>query len=218
MSTEHLVINDALQTYLAHAHSAAGDPLLAELHRETRESCPDFAQMQISGPQGTLLSILIAVTGSRSVVEVGTFTGYSSLCMARALPADGRLLCCDISAEWTAIAERYWERAGVADRIDLRLAPAAETLSTLPSGTVFDFAFIDADKPGYDTYYELLLPRMRRNALFVFDNMLFGGKIEDPALEGAVALDRLNRKLARDPRVETVLMPFSDGLHLARVR
>ncbi len=218
MSTKHLILNDTLQSYLAPMHSARGDALLEELRAETQKLCGERAVMQISGPQGTLLSLLIGVTQARNVVEIGTFTGYSALCMARALPADGRLLCCDISEEWTAVGLRYWERAGVTHKIDLRVAPAGETLRSLPSGTRFDFAFIDADKPGYDLYYEALLPMMRPNALFVFDNMLYNGKIEDPIDEGAVALNALNRKLSADPRVESVLLPFSDGLNFARVR
>jgi caffeoyl-CoA O-methyltransferase len=218
MSTEHLILNEALQSYLAPLHSGHGDALLEELRVETQKLCGERAVMQISGPQGTLLSLLIGITQARNAVEVGTFTGYSALCMARALPADGRLLCCDISEEWTAVGRRYWERAGVAHKIDLRIAPAGETLRSLPPGTKFDLAFIDADKPGYDAYYEALLPMMRPNALFVFDNMLYNGKIEDPVDEGALALNALNRKLSADPRVESVLLPFSDGLNFARVR
>jgi len=128
MSTQHLILNESLQFYLAPLHSAQGDPLLAELTAETRRLCGERAVMQISAPQGTLLSLLVTATHAQSVVEVGTFTGYSALCMARALPADGKLLCCDISEEWTAVARRYWQRAGVADKIDLRVAPAFETL------------------------------------------------------------------------------------------
>lgn len=199
-------------------HSGAGDALLAELQRETRTLFPERAEMQISAAQGTLLSMFAGLTAAHTMVEVGTFTGYSAICLARALPSGGRLLCCDISEEWTAVARRYWQRAGVADRIDLRLGPALETLQALPAGARFDLAFIDADKPGYDAYYEALLPRMRQGGLFIFDNMLFNGRIEDAADESALALNALNRKLSTDPRVESVLMPFSDGLNLARVR
>ncbi len=218
MSTEHLLLNESLQSYLAAMHSAQGDALLEELRVETQELCGERAVMQISGPQGTLLSLLVGVTRAASVIEVGTFTGYSALSMARALPPNGRLICCDISEEWTAVGRRYWERAGVATKIDLRIGPALETIHALPPGTAFDLAFIDADKPGYDSYYEALLPMMRKSALFVFDNMLYNGKIEDPIDEGAVALNALNRKLSTDPRVESVLLPFSDGLNFARVR
>ncbi len=218
MSTEHLILNESLQSYLAPMHSAHGDALLEELRSETQKLCGDRAVMQISGPQGTLLSLLVGVTRASSIIEVGTFTGYSALCMARALPPEGRLICCDISEEWTAVGRRYWERAGVAKKIDLRVAPALETICALPPEAKFDLAFIDADKPGYDAYYEALLPHLRKNALFVFDNMLYNGRIEDPADEGAVALNALNRKLSTDPRVESVLLPFSDGLNFARVR
>lgn len=218
MSSQHLILNEALQQYLEPLHSAHGDTLLEELRAETIRLCGERSVMQISAPQGSLLSLLARACGARNIIEVGTFTGFSALCLARALPAGGRLYCCDINEDWTAVARRYWERAGVADRIDLRIAPAAETIRALPADLRLDFAFIDADKPGYETYYELLLPRMRQNALFVFDNMLFDGRIENPDLESAAALNALNRKLARDPRVESVLLPFADGLHVARVR
>lgn len=218
MSSKHLILNEALQRYLEPLHSAHADPLLDELRAETIQLCGERAVMQISAPQGTLLSLLAQACGARNIIEIGTFTGFSALCLARTLPPGGRLICCDISEEWTAVARRYWERAGVADRIALHLAPADETIRALRSDLVFDFAFIDADKPGYDAYYELLLPRMRPNALFVFDNMLFDGRIEQTDHESAVALNALNQKLARDPRVESVLLPFADGLHVVRVR
>lgn len=218
MSSKHLILNDALQRYLEPLHSGHADRLLDELRAETIQLCGERAVMQISAPQGTLLSLLAQACGARNIIEIGTFTGFSALCLARALPPGGQLICCDISEEWTAVARRYWERAGVADRIALHLAPAAETISALRTDLVFDFAFIDADKPGYDAYYELLLPRMRPNALLVFDNMLFDGRIEQTDHESAVALNALNQKLARDPRVESVLLPFADGLHVVRVR
>ena len=218
MSSKHLPLTEPLQSYLADKHSSAPDPLLAELQAETHARFPERAEMQISPAQGTLLSILVGLTRARSVVEVGTFTGYSALCLARALPADGRLLCCDVSEEWTAVGRRYWQRAGVAEKIDLRIAPASDTLRALAPEAKFDLAFIDADKPGYDAYFEILVPHMRKDALFIFDNMLFNGRIEDSSDESAVALNALNHKLAADSRVESVLMPFSDGLHLARVR
>ncbi len=218
MSSEHLILNEALQRYLGDLAEAAPDPLLGALRDETIERCGDRSVMQISRPQGALLSVLVGLTGARSVIEVGTFTGYSSLCMARALPAGGRLLCCDVSEEWTAVARRYWAMAGVTDRIDLRLGPAQETIAALAPGAPFDLAFIDADKSGYDHYFEALLPRMRSGALFVFDNMLWSGRVVSPSDVDTRAIDALNRKLARDPRVESVLLPFADGLHLARVR
>ena len=147
-------------------------------------------------------------------------TGPSSICIARGLPERGRLLCLDVSEEWTSIARKYWARAGVDKKIELRLGPAAESLKKLERGRRFDFAFIDADKPGYDTYYELVLPRMRPNGLILFDNMLWGGRL---GKKGRIkhpngrAIDRLNRKLARDPRVQSVLLSIGDGVNLCRV-
>jgi len=152
----------------------------------------------------------------KSALEVGTFTGFSSICIARGLAPGGRLLCCDISAEWTAIARRYWQRAGVSDLIELRLAPASQTLAELEPGRTFDFVFIDADKEGYDGYYEQVLPRVVRSGLIVFDNMLSHGRVIDPQNERDRALDALNRKLARDSRVESVLLPIADGLNFCR--
>ena len=174
--------------------------------------------MQISPEQGSFFTVLIAALGVKSAVEVGTFTGYSAICIARGLPPGGRLLCCDVSEEWTKIARRYWARDGVDKKIELRLGPAGNTLRALPPGQTFDFAFIDADKTGYDTYYELLLPRIATNALMIFDNMFMGSPKEPgAALEASgQALDKLNRKLAMDPRVESVLMPIADGLMICR--
>ena len=136
------------------AHSTAQDELLARLAEETRRSFPDFAEMQITSDEGALLTMLVRLTGARNAVEVGTFTGYSSICIAHGLADGGRLLACDVSGEWTDVAQRYWAEAAVADRIELRLAPAAETLAALPSGPSIDFAFVDADKESYPTYYE----------------------------------------------------------------
>ena len=218
MSSKHLPLTDSLHAYLSDKHSGGGDPLLEELQRETRDLFPERAEMQISAAQGTLLSMLASLTTAESIVEVGTFTGYSAICLARALTPGGHLLCCDISEEWTNVARRYWERAGISDRIELRVAPALDTLRALPADQRFDLAFVDADKTGYDAYFETLLPHMCRGGLFVFDNMLFNGRIEDATDESAIALNALNRKLSTDPRVESVLMPFADGLNLARVR
>jgi caffeoyl-CoA O-methyltransferase len=215
--SKNLALTDAHYTYLRRQHSHAGDALLAELRRET-EALGDISRMLIPEEQGTLLGLLVAATGAREVIEIGTFTGYSSTCLARALPEGGRLLCCDQSDEWTAIARRYWAQTGVAERIELRLGRAAATLEALEPGRTFDFAFIDADKTGYDGYYEKLLPWMRRNGLMVFDNMLAHGRVLKPANEDDRALDALNHKLARDPRVECVLLPVADGLQLCRKR
>ena len=179
-----------------------------------------IAAMQVAPEQGAFLTMLTRLIGATSAVEVGTFTGYSSLCIARGLPADGRLLCCDVSEEWTSIARRYWKDAGVDDRIELRIAPAVETLEALPKDASIDFAFIDADKPNYRNYYEALLPRMRTNGVIGVDNVLWGGAVIDPAAtdENTTAIKEFNDFLATDDRVDVVMLPLSDGLTLARKR
>ena len=169
---------------------------------------------------GNFLQSVIKMADARQVVEVGTFTGYSALCLARALPKDGKLLCLDVDDDWTAIAKKYWERGGVSARIELRIGPAIETLRKLEPETTFDFAFIDADKTEYEVYYELILPRIRPNGVILFDNMFWGGLV----LEGlsdhpsARAVRELNEKLASDDRVECVLLPIADGIQLCRKR
>lgn len=189
------------------------------LRRETRAH--PRASMQIGPDQGLLLGFLVKLLGARRVVEVGTFTGYSALAMAMALPPGGRVLCCDISEEYTSVARRYWEEAGVADRIDLRLAPAGETLARLletegPGSQ--DLAFIDADKPGYDGYYEACLRLLRPGGLVALDNVLWSGRVADPAVSDAdtVALRALNLKVRDDARVDAVVLSVGDGLTLAR--
>ena len=174
--------------------------------------------MQIAAEQGTLMAILAGAIGARSAVEVGTFTGYSALCVARALPADGRLLCCDVNEEWTSIARRYWDRAGVANKITLKLGPAADTLNALPASHIFDFAFIDADKQSYPIYYEEILKRLRPNGLILIDNVLWKGAIVDEAIKDAdtLALRALNDFIAKDTRVEAVMLGVSDGLTVVR--
>ncbi|HEX4210704.1 MAG TPA: class I SAM-dependent methyltransferase, partial [Candidatus Binataceae bacterium] len=200
-------------------HGKNSDPILKELAEETA-SFGRISAMQITAEQGSFMQLLAASIGARSAVEVGTFTGYSSICVARALPADGRLLCCDVSDEWTAIARRYWERTGVMGKITLRLAPALETLRALPSDQSFDFAFIDADKTGYRQYYEEILRRTRPNGLILFDNVLWNGSVADPAdqSEDTRSIRELNDFLVTDPRVDTVLLPIADGLTICRKR
>jgi caffeoyl-CoA O-methyltransferase len=178
------------------------------------------SKCQISDDEGAFLSVLVAAVGVKSAIEVGTFTGYSSLCIARALPQDGRLICLDASDKWTATARKYWAKTGLRDRIDLRLGPALTTLQQLEPGLTFDFAFIDANKTEYDAYYELLLPRVRRGGLILFDNMLWGGRLGSGAVKEATgrAIDALNHKLARDPRVEAVLLSLADGIQFCRKR
>lgn len=216
---KYVSLNDDLYQYLCRHRSDAEDPVLNALRKET-EALGDDARMQISQEQGGFMTILAAAIGARSAIEVGTFTGYSSICIARGLAADGRLICIDESADWTAIARRYWAQAGVENRIELRLGAAIPILKALPSTMTFDFAFIDAGKTEYDAYYELILPRVRPNGLILFDNMLWGGRLAGGAVDhpSGRAIDELNKKLARDPRVETVLLPIADGLQLCRKR
>jgi caffeoyl-CoA O-methyltransferase len=162
----------------------------------------------------------VRLLGARRVVEVGTFTGYSALCLARGLPADGRLLCCDINDNWVSVGRPFWERAGVADRIEVRLGPAAETLAALPPDPVIDLAFIDADKTGYAVYYEALLSRLRPNGVILVDNVLWGGRVLDRAARDAdtVAIRAFNDQLVADERIDLVMIPVADGLTLARKR
>jgi caffeoyl-CoA O-methyltransferase len=219
MAAKYVTLNDALYDYVVNCRSRVDDPVLDALRAET-ESLGDIARMLISHEQGNFLTILTKLLNVRSAVEVGTFTGYSSICVARGLAMGGRLTCFDISAEWTGVAQRYWEKDGLVDRVELRLGDARKELNNWEPAEPLDLVFIDADKPGYDTYFEMLLPKLKANGLFIFDNMVWGGRIiEKPLIEpDGVALDLLNRKLARDPRVESVLLPFADGLHCARKR
>jgi caffeoyl-CoA O-methyltransferase len=202
------------------AHSTAQDDLLARLAEETRTTFPDFAGMQISSDEGALLTMLARLCGARNAVEVGTFTGYSSICIARGLAEGGRLLACDVSGEWTEVAQRYWAEAGVADRIELRLAPAAETLATLPDEQTIDLAFVDADKESYPTYYEELVRRLRPGGLVLLDNVLLGGRVLDDGEQGekAVAMRAVNDRVAADDRVDVVMLPLRDGVTVARRR
>ena len=179
------------------------------------------AGMQIGADLGALLRLLIELTGARRTIEIGTFTGYSALAVAMALPPDGRIICCDINEEWTRIARRYWREAGVADRIDLRLAPALDTLRDLlrdPGPSSFDFAFVDADKTGYDGYYEACLTLLRPGGLIAFDNTLWSGAVADPTKTDpdTVALRALNLKVRDDARVTSCLVSIGDGVLLAR--
>ena len=202
------------------AHSTAQDDVLARLAEETRTSFPDSAGMQITADEGALLTMLVRLASARNAVEVGTFTGYSSICIARGLADGGRLLACDVSGEWTDVARRYWADAGVAERIELRLAPAAETLSALPTEPTIDFAFVDADKESYPTYYEELVSRLRPGGLVLLDNVLLGGRIFDDGEQGerAVAMRAVNDRVAADDRVDVVMLPIRDGVTVARRR
>jgi caffeoyl-CoA O-methyltransferase len=202
------------------AHSTAPDAIVESLVRETKAKLGPQSRMQISPQQSHFLHLVARAIGARCAVEVGTFTGLSALSVARALPDDGRLLCCDVSEEWTAIGRPYWEQAGVAHKIDLRIGPALDTLRALPPDTTFDLAFIDADKSNYASYYETLLPLTRADGLIVIDNTLWSGTVLDDTVTDAdtVAIRSLNDALVADDRVEVVLLPISDGLTLVRKR
>jgi caffeoyl-CoA O-methyltransferase len=216
MDDKFTSLTPSIYAYLL-AHNPPRDRVLEELAAETA-ALGGWSVMQIAHEQGAFLALLAKLLGARRIVEVGTFTGYSAICLARGLAPEGRLLCCDVSEEWTAIARRYFERAGVADRIDLRIAPGLETLGALPERPEIDLVFIDADKTNYQNYYEALLPRVRPGGLFVFDNVLWMGEVANPQNqdESTVAIRALNDHVARDPRVDAVMLPIADGVTLAR--
>ena len=212
-------LNPEAQAYLVD-HSRPADDVLETLVEETRKATGGLSLMQIAPEQGAFMQLLVAATGARSAIEVGTFTGYSSICIARGLPEDGRLLCLDTSEEWTEIARRAWEKAGVAHKIELQIAPAADALRALPEDTRFDFAFIDADKPNYGVYYDEILKRMPSGGLIVCDNVLWMGAVIDPEAkdENTLAIRAFNDRVAGDARVETAMIAVGDGLLLARKR
>ena len=194
------------------------DAVQRELIEATTELGP-ISMMQIAPEQGAFMTILTRLIGARRAIEVGTFTGYSALCIARGLPEDGELICCDVSDEWTSIGRPYWEKAGVAHKIDLRIAPAAETLRALPEERSFDLAFIDADKSGYPTYYEELKRRVRPGGVILVDNVLWSGRVADPEADddNTRHIRAFNDMVAADTSVERVILPISDGLTLIRV-
>ncbi len=220
MSATTIAMTEALYAYLLEA-TVREPELLARLRRET--AALPSAGMQISPEQGQLMRLLIELTGARRALEVGVFTGYSSTVVALALPADGKLVACDVSHEWTAIARRYWREAGVASKIELFVQPALATLEQLlaagQAGS-FDFAFIDADKERYDSYYERCLSLLRPGGLLAVDNALWGGAVADVTNQSVEtrALRALNQKIAADARVTGSLLPIGDGLYLARKR
>ena len=183
---------------------------------EATHALGGVAMMQISPEQGAFMTFLTRVLDVRVAVEVGTFTGYSALCIARGLAPGGSLLCCDVSDEWTSIGQPYWDAAGVADRIDLRIAPALDTLRALPTDRTIDLAFIDADKPNYAAYYEELLARMSSRGVILVDNVLWGGSVIDPVAidDNTAAIKAFNEMVANDPRVSAVMLPIGDGLTL----
>jgi caffeoyl-CoA O-methyltransferase len=200
-------------------HNPPLDPAQRALVDTTHRELADEAGLQTAQEQGPLLAFLVRLTGARQIVEVGTFTGFSTLSMAQALPDDGRVIACDVSQEWTAVGRAAWAQAGVADRIDLRIAPAIETLRALPGGRWIDLVFLDADKGSYVDYWEELVPRMSPGGLLVVDNTLFHGQVTDPAATGgAAAIRAFNDRVRADDRVDDVLLTVADGLTLARAR
>lgn len=220
MSRRTLKLTDELYEYMLSV-SLREPELLRRLREETAD-LPE-SECQISPEQGQFMAFLVKLIGARRTLEVGVFTGYSSLVVALALPEDGQVVACDVSSEWTAVARRYWQEAGVAHKVDLRLAPAIETLDDLledGQGDSFDFAFVDADKMEYDAYYERCLQLVRPGGLIAFDNVFRHGRVADPAAtdEGTRVIQALNQKLHGDGRIDLSMIPISDGVTLARKR
>ena len=220
MTTRTLSVTPDIHRYLVE-HSVHEHPLLSKL-REVTSSMPN-AQMQIGPEQGQFMALLARLLGARRCIEVGVFTGYSSLAVALALPEEGRIVACDVSEEWTSIARSFWREAGVEHKIQLKLQPAVKTLEELLAAggaNSYDFAFIDADKPAYGTYYELLMKLVRPGGLITVDNTLWSGDVANPAKNDAntVALREFNDRLYRDDRIDLSLLPIGDGLTLARKR
>lgn len=220
MSNKSIGLSDELHEYLLSVSLRESD-LMRQLREETAEH--PKSQMQIAPEQAQFFQLLVKLIGARRTVEIGVFTGYSALAVAEVLPSTGTLVACDVSEEYTQVARRYWEEAGVADRIDLRIAPAAETLTALldagEAGT-FDFSFIDADKEQYDTYYEKSLELLRPGGVIALDNVFRDGRVTDPDIddESVWAIQRLNEKIHDDERVELSMLPLADGLTLAMKR
>ena len=222
MSSRSIGLSDDLHDYLL-ANTLRESDLQRQLRAETASALAGSAAMQIAPEQGQFMALMAKLIGARLALEIGTFTGYSALAVAQALPANGRLIACDISAEWTAIGQRYWHEAGFADRIDLRLGNAVETLAALRTSAdagMFDLAFIDADKGNYKRYFEDCLALLRPGGLIMIDNVLWGGSVADPTDTdtATVAIRELNAALHRDERIDLSLVPIGDGLTLARKR
>ena len=218
MSSDAALLGQSLSAYIE-AHSSPPDEIQRDLITVTSNLGP-VSQMQIGVNQGAFMSMLVTLLQPKFAVEVGTFTGYSALTVARALPPDGRLLCCDVSKEWTDIARRYWERAGVADRIELRIGPALRTLQDLPHDPPVDFAFIDADKGSYIDYYEQLVPRLSKRGVILVDNALWDGQVADASYtdDTTAAIRAFNAYAAADPRVITTLLAVGDGVMMIAPR
>jgi caffeoyl-CoA O-methyltransferase len=206
-----------LNAYLT-AHSSPPDAVLRELANETADRYPNETSLQIAPEQGTFMTLMTQFVGVASAIEIGTFTGYSSICIARGLLDGGTLLCCDVSEEWTSVARKYWEKAGLTDRIELRLGPAMDTLLSLPDEEMFDLAFIDADKGNYLGYWREVLPRVRSGGLIMVDNTFSHGRVIDAGNDSPVviAVRDFNDHAAADDRVDLVMVPIGDGLTVAR--
>ncbi len=220
MPGKYLRFTDELYAYMLEQRTNADDPLLEALWTET-ESLGDISRMSISPDQASFMTLITALIGAKWAVEVGTFTGTSSIAISRGLVPGGKLFCFDMEFKWTSIARRYWMRAGVVDKIDLRLGDARQLLRTFRPQAPLDLVFIDADKESYDIYYELLLPHVRVGGLIIFDNMFGGGDVINPEQKFTPAnraIDQLNHKLAADKRIHSVLISIADGLHLCRKR
>jgi caffeoyl-CoA O-methyltransferase len=213
MATRSWLVDSAIGEYSS-SHTSPADDLVAQLRGRTEEVAGQLAMMQIGDDQARFMEILARASGARRAIEIGTFTGYSAYAVARGMGPEGRLLCCDVNEEWTAVARDFWERAGVADRIELRLAPAIETLKSLPYEETFDFAFVDADKTGYVDYFRELVPRMRVGGLLLADNTLQGGRVADESAqdESVVAIRAFNDVVLAEPRVVAALLPIGDGV------
>ncbi|MBX7554403.1 O-methyltransferase [Streptomyces sp. tea 10] len=210
-------LTSEVYTYLV-AQAEPQTPVQEGLVGRTR-ALGAMAEMQIPHEQGVLLTLLARLIGARLIVEVGTFTGYSTLALAEGLAPGGRVITCDKSEEWTSIAREAWKAAGVADRIDLRIAPALETLTALPAEPVIDLVFLDANKRSYESYWEQLVPRVRPGGLLLADNVLYSGEAADPRATGnGLAIRKFNARVRADDRVESVLLPVADGLTVARKR
>jgi len=215
MARADLIPTDALLDYLARV-GARTDAVLDRVRRETAKM--PRAGMQVAPEQGALLELLARLVGASRILEVGTFTGYSAICLARGLRDGGELLCLEVDEEYAAIARRNLDDAGVGDRVEIRVGPAADALRAMPEDPVFDLAFIDADKTGYPDYYELVLPRVRPGGLILLDNMLQHGGVLDRDTEAARVIDRLNRTIHDDDRVDMALVLVADGVTFARKR
>jgi caffeoyl-CoA O-methyltransferase len=218
MAAKYISLTDDLYQYMAAQRSDARDPVLEALQNET-QSLGDISRMAISPDQASFITFLVSALGVKWALEVGTFTGSSSISIARGMAPGGRLICYDQDFKWTSIARRYWMKAGVHEKIELRLGNARDLLPHFRPLKPLDFVFIDADKESYNLYYEALLPHIRPGGIILFDNMLMGGKVIDPVEKNDPAvrtIERLNHKLANDPRVHAVMIPVADGLYLCR--